>query len=133
MRTKSSRRAAVRRITRRYRQDELAASRADRFAEFRADHDEPTGVLRLMPLAVWARPERSARTATSQSPRTTLQGLIAGLRMPPTVAAVTYPRGCRIRRVRVRAPKPTAASGEKRRPVIVSRRALRGSRDDATG
>jgi hypothetical protein len=35
--------------------------------------------------------------------------------------------------VRVRAPKATAASGEKRRPVIVSRRALRGSRDDATG
>ena len=61
-----------------------------------------------------------------------LQGLMAGLRMPSTVAAVTYPRGCRIRRVRVKAPKVTGATGDKRRPVIVSRRALRGSREDAS-
>ena len=86
-----------------------------------------------MPLAMWARPAAKDTNGDEPGAEDDLQGLIAGLRMPPTVAAVTYPRGCRIRRVRVRAPKPTAASGDKRRPVIVSRRALRGSRDDATG
>ena len=61
------------------------------------------------------------------------RGAAAKRRLPPTTIcitsskgcacrqpspAVSYPRGCRIRRVRVRAPKTTAASGEKRRPVI---------------
>ena len=42
-----------------------------------------------------------------------LRRLIDGFRIPPTVAAVSYPRGCRIRRVRVRAQKaPTAARRE---------------------
>jgi hypothetical protein len=111
----------------------LAASHADRYAEFRADHDEPKGVLRLMPLSQWARPEAKRPNGDDPAAEDDLQRLISGLRVPPTVAAVSYPRGCRIRRVRVRAPKTTAATGEKRRPVIVSRRALRGSRDDATG
>ncbi len=71
-------------------------------------------------------------TATAHEPAVEddLQGLMAGLRVPATVAAVTYPRGCRIRRVRVKAPKATGTTGDKRRPVIVSRRALRGSRED---
>jgi hypothetical protein len=86
-----------------------------------------------MPLSVWARPESKRPNGDEPVAEDDLQRLIDGLRVPPTVAAVSYPRGCRIRRVRVRAPKPTAGSGEKRRPVIVSRRALRGSRDDATG
>ncbi len=115
------------------RQDDWAASHADRYAEFRADHDEPTGVLRLMPLAVWAHAETRRPNGDEPLAEDDLQRLIAGLRVPTTVAAVTYPRGCRIRRVRVRAPKHTATTGEKRRTVIVSRRALRGSRDDATG
>ena len=86
-----------------------------------------------MPLSVWARTENGHTNGETPAAQDDLHRLIEGLRMPPTVAAVSYPRGCRIRRVRVRAPKTTAASGEKRRPVIVSRRALRGSRDDATG
>jgi hypothetical protein len=86
-----------------------------------------------MPLSVWARPATNHTNGDEPAAGDDLERLIGGLRMPPTVAAVTYPRGCRIRRVRVRAPKATAASGDKRRPVIVSRRALRGSRDDATG
>ena len=118
---------------------ELVASHADSYAEFRAEHDEPKGILRLIPIAVWARTENGHTNgeapAAQEAPAAhdDLHHLIEGLRMPPTVASVSYPRGCRIRRVRVRAPKTTAASGGKRRPVILSRRALRGSRDDATG
>jgi hypothetical protein len=114
------------------RHEGLAGIHADRYAEFRAEHDEPKGLLRLMPLSVWARPENGGANGGTAPAQDDLHRLIEGLRMPPTVAVVSYPRGCRIRRVRVRAPKPTAAGGEKRRPVIVSRRALRGSRDDAT-
>ena len=109
---------------------ELAAAQADSYAEFRVEHDEPKGLLRLMPMS-WARPAKKANG--EEVVPDDLQRLIAGLRMPSTVASVTYPRGCRIRRVRVRAPQPAATNGDKRRPVIVSRRALRGSRDDATG
>jgi hypothetical protein len=86
--------------------------------------------LRLIPVSVWARTEKNGANGDAVVPDD-LQRLIDGFRIPPTVAAVSYPRGCRIRRVRVRAQKAPAASGEKRRPVIVSRRALRGTPDDA--
>ncbi len=87
-----------------------------------------------MPLSVWARTENGNGNGNGHEPAVEddLQGLMAGLRVPATVAAVTYPRGCRIRRVRVKAPKATGKTGEKRRPVILSRRALRGSGGDVT-
>ena len=87
-----------------------------------------------MPLSVWARTEKGNGNGNGHEPAVEddIQGLMAGLRVPLTVAAVTYPRGCRIRRVRVKAPKVTNTTGDKRRPVILSRRALRGSGDDVT-
>jgi len=115
----------------RRREEELAAANADRFAEFRADHDEPKGVLRLMPLAIWARVEPTRANGDDPVATDDLQRLIAGLKIPTNVAVISYPRGCRIRRVRVRAQKQPAPGGEKRRPLIVSRRALRGPREDA--
>jgi hypothetical protein len=45
---------------------------------------------------------------------------------------MTYPRGVRIRRLRVAAPKNGNATTEKRHPLIVSRRTLRGTPDDAS-
>ena len=59
-----------------------------------------------------------------------LHRMIDGLRIPPHVAAMTYPRGVRIRRVRVPVAKQPPATGEKRPPVILSRRALKEP-DDA--
>jgi hypothetical protein len=101
-------------------------------AEFRPDFDEPKGVLRLMPLAMWARTEKKAANGDEPPAHDDFNKLISGLRIPTTVAAISYPRGCRIRRVRVRAQQQAgAAAGERRRPVIVSRRALRGSRDES--
>ena len=57
-----------------------------------------------------------------------LNGLIEGLAIPPQVAVIAYPRGVRIRRVRVRAIEKPKPSGSSRKPLIVSRRALHGSR-----
>jgi len=62
-----------------------------------------------------------------------LHDLIDGLDLPSEVAAVTYGGGCRIRRVRVPAPRTTAprargASGS--RPVILSKRALNEVRSE---
>ena len=93
---------------------------------------EPKGVLRLMPLSMWARTENGNGNGHEPAVEDDLQGLIAGFRVPTTVAAVTYPRGCRIRRVRVKAPKVTSTPGDKTRPVILSRRALRNPSDDVT-
>ena len=111
----------------RRREEEIASS--DRFAEFRAEHDEPTGVRRLIPVTPWARVETNGN-GDHKVADDDLRRLIDGFRIPPTVAAVSYPRGCRIRRVRVRAQKAPAGAGEKRRPLIVSRRALRGTTDE---
>ena len=56
---------------------------------------------RLGPLARWARsdapPAAQGATVTSDDVRT----LISSLAVPPAVASVTYPRGVRLRRVRV--------------------------------
>jgi hypothetical protein len=99
----------------------------DPFAEFREDHDQPTGILRLMPLAGWAKIETRTPTQDQEpAPKDEVSQLLAGLSVPPQVAVISYPRGCRIRRVRVRAleqPPPGKVEGGK--PVIVSRRALR--------
>jgi hypothetical protein len=54
---------------------------------------------------------------------------MAHLTIPPQVAGITYPRGCRIRRVRVRdVEQPAAARGGNQKPLIVSRRALKHAR-----
>jgi hypothetical protein len=83
-----------------------------------------------MPLAMWARVETKLPAGDEAVANDDFQRLIAGLRIPAPVAAVSYPRGCRIRRVRVRAQKQATPGGEKRRPLIVSRRALKGSREE---
>ena len=93
-------------------------------------------LLRLTPLAMWARTEAtpaarpSAATPTSE-PQTAaeeLRHLMANLSVPPHVAGVSYGRGCRIRRVRVPGGK------ERRRadapgPVILSKRTLDRERE----
>ena len=106
-----------------------APASSDAFAEFREEHDGPRGVLRLMPLGSWARTETTRKPAveTAAQPGNDLQDLIEGLSVPPQVAVITYPTGCRIRRVRVRAVRTPAREGG-RKPVIVSRRALEASR-----
>jgi len=60
-----------------------------------------------------------------------LARLIDGLKIPPHVAAMSYPRGVRIRRLRVAAPKNAGATTEKRHPLTVSRRTLRAPAGDA--
>ncbi|HET8775520.1 MAG TPA: hypothetical protein VFP80_17095, partial [Thermoanaerobaculia bacterium] len=98
---------------------------SDNFAEFREEYDQVVPeVFRHMPLATWARME-SWRTqpADAADPQPDdVRELIAALALPAHVAGVAYPRGCRIRRVRV-------PGGKKRTPrgaqtVILSRRAL---------
>lgn len=88
-------------------------------------------VLRLTPLAMWARfeqddrkpqPAPAAATASDE-----LRALFAGLAVPPQIAAVSYGHGARIRRVRV------PGGRERRRgavpgPVILSRKALEEGR-----
>jgi hypothetical protein len=85
-----------------------------------------------MPLNAWARPApRSGNGHELENPPADdLSQMIDGLLVPPNVAAISYPRGVRIRRVRVPAQKNATAAGEKRRTLIVSRRALRGTPDD---
>ena len=88
-------------------------------------------VLRLMPLAIWARQESSDAPShkvvePQETPRTAaeeLRGLMAGLAVPPQVAAVSYARGVRIRRVRVPGGRERRR-GETPGPVILSRRLL---------
>jgi hypothetical protein len=103
----------------------------DAFAEFRDDPVErPRGAIRLVPLAVWARFDK-ADASPAGTERDELRELMRGLSVPPHVAAVSYARGCRIRRVRVPASsqamkglKGQGATG----PVILSRRALEEAR-----
>ncbi len=94
----------------------------DHYAEFRDGYDESrSGVLRLAPLAMWARAERPAAPTEGPS-RDDFQEIMSRLAMPPQVAGVHYPRGCRIRRVRV--PASGAAPKKYAKPLIVSRKAL---------
>jgi hypothetical protein len=109
-----------------------AARAADPFADFRIGPDNAPPLLRLMPLAFWARQEQprvSLRAkpgpeapARPETPADELRELIAGLSLPPQVAGVSYARGCRIRRVRV--PASTAPRLQSATPLIVSKRAL---------
>jgi len=65
-------------------------------------------------------------------PDNDLHDLIDGLDVPTEVAAVTYGGGCRIRRVRVPAPRtePRGRTSRSSRPVIVSKRALDEARSE---
>jgi hypothetical protein len=112
----------------RARQEAEDRARHDPFAEFQEQDDESTNILRLMPLAMWARVESKGPKTEDDSTVDDLHELIAGLSIPAHVATITYPRGCRIRRVRVRAVDRPRPSGSNRQPVIVSRRALEENR-----
>jgi len=79
-----------------------------------------------MPLAMWARIETKP-IAAPEPQVDDLHELIAAMSIPAHVAMITYPRGCRIRRVRVRAVARPRGSGH-RQPVILSRRALEENR-----
>ena len=94
----------------------------------------PAAILRLTPLAMWARSEADANGSSGgsqpQEPKTAtdeLRSLIATLAVPSHVAGVSYGRGCRIRRVRVPGGKDKRR-GEVPGPVILSRRALEQQR-----
>ena len=82
-----------------------------------------------MPLSLWARSETARKRApeTPAEGHNDLQDLIAGLSVPTQVAVITYPRGCRIRRVRVRASRTPEDAGS-RQALIVSKRALQANR-----
>lgn len=93
----------------------------DQFAAFREEaDDERSGVLRFLPLALWARREQPSAPPLQPPPGGEVRELLAGLSLSPHVAGVAFPRGCRIRRVRVPAAPRTRAA----HPVILSRRAL---------
>jgi hypothetical protein len=89
---------------------------------------EPETRDRLGPLARWARTEtpRAARTApvTGEDVR----ALISSLAVPPAVASVSYPRGCRLRRVRVPV-SPDHDGGDGSGSVLLSRRTLAEQRE----
>jgi hypothetical protein len=88
--------------------------------------DQGMGAHRLGPLATWARLE--SRRSDSPSTSDDLRMLLGSLAVPPAVAGVRYPRGCRIRRVRVPASK-AGDGGDSVGPVILSRRALADRRE----
>jgi hypothetical protein len=91
-----------------------------------------------MPLAIWARaeldkhPRRGAAMteAPERSVNDELRDLMSRLAVPPNVAGVTYPRGCRIRRVRVPGGRERR-QGETPGPVILSKRALENQRSQS--
>jgi len=104
----------------------------DPFSDFRPDAEERRrSLLQLMPVGDWAKVENRKPKANGL-PDDDLHDLINGLDMPTEVAAVTYGGGCRIRRVRVPAPRnePRGRASRSSRPVIVSKRALDEARSD---
>jgi CheY-like chemotaxis protein len=121
----------------------LDAKAAQEDAEDEDEPEEPTAPVdtepvpasprpRLAPLSMWAHTsdgQREVKAAPSREPND-LRALLDGLAVPTQVANVSYPTGCRIRRVRmVKNPGGRRTSGEADEPVIIlSRRALgRGS------
>jgi CheY-like chemotaxis protein len=94
-----------------------------------------SSLLRLMPLAIWARaeiekhPKRGAAVGATpeRSVNDELRDLMSRLAVPPNVVGVSYARGCRIRRVRVPGGRERR-NGETPGPVILSKRALEQQR-----
>ncbi len=101
----------------------------DPFADFRAvlSGAGSESVFRLMPVSDWARKDHKRGEPTPPSEGEEAIALLEKLTLPVPVTSLVYPRGCRIRRVRVPAAAdetPVPAAG----PVIVSRRALQDLR-----
>jgi hypothetical protein len=97
----------------------------DPFSDFRPDGQGRRSLLQLMPLGDWAKVKNGKSRSTSLSAADNdLYEMIDGLDLPTEVAAVTYGGGCRIRRVRVPAPRTGGRTARTSRPVIVSKRAL---------
>ena len=96
-----------------------------------------SSLLRLMPLAMWARaeiekhPRRGAAVDATpdRSVNDELRDLMSRLAVPLNVAGVSYARGCKIRRVRVLGGRERR-QGETPGPVILSKRALEERRAD---
>jgi hypothetical protein len=96
-----------------------------------------SSLLRLMPLAMWARaeiekhPRRGAAVDATpdRSVNDELRDLMSRLAVPLNVAGVSYARGCKIRRVRVLGGRERRL-GETPGPVILSKRALEERRAD---
>jgi hypothetical protein len=101
----------------------------DPFADFRGEEPE-SALLKLMPVTAWARTDERRAASPLESPRNDeFHELMAGLSIPTHVASVAYARGCRIRRVRVPAPRP-APRARLSRPLILSKRALHAAKND---
>ena len=81
---------------------------------------------RLGVLASWMRSERTPPAGSGSADD--LRGLLGSLAIPTGVAAVAYPRGVRIRRVRVRAAREPHVS-EGAEAVILSKRLLAEQRE----
>lgn len=87
---------------------------------------------RLGPLARWARVESPGKSKAAPVTADDVRALMASLSVPTGVAWVSYPRGVRIRRVRVppaAGTEPTDSVGA----VILSRRALAEQREKRPG
>jgi hypothetical protein len=78
-------------------------------------------------LARWARIETPRASKSAPASSDDVRTLISSLAVPLAVASVRYPRGCRIRRVRV--PSSPDADSSEVGPVILSRRALAEQRE----
>jgi hypothetical protein len=100
----------------------------------RAKSGSSSSVLRLMPLAIWARAEMDKpgkpAPVDEETPRTVndeLRDLMSRLALPPNIAGVSYARGVRIRRVRVQGTGNVGDDGAPG-PVILSKKALEQQR-----
>ena len=91
-----------------------------------AIRDEGLVALGFAPLGLWVR--REGEAPGKADGREDVRALLSTLAVPRAVAAVSYPRGCRIRRVRVPA-VPEADGGEAPAAVIASRGAAADHRD----
>lgn len=91
-----------------------------------AIRDAGLAALGLAPAGAWMRRE-AARPETQDGPED-VRALLSTLAVPPAIASVSYPRGCRIRRVRVPA-APDAEAAEAAGAVIASGRAAADHRD----
>jgi hypothetical protein len=91
----------------------------------------PTKASGLAPLAMWAHADNGVSPEVVPTPKDELIEIIARLHLPSSVAAVTYPKGCRIRRVRV-IPQKAARKTKSDEPlVILSRKRLQEIREEA--
>jgi len=108
-----------------------AARASESGVESRSDIQEEGAGIRIRglgPLANWARVEAARPGDATASDD--LRMLLGALAVPTAVAGVRYPRGVRIRRVRVPASQ-AAESGDPVGPVILSKRALAERREQA--